>query len=301
MRLHSSYLCLFLSFVAVLATPALAQDFDKVTIEDTDLGGGIHMLTGQGGNIGLSVGPDGVFLIDDQYAPLTEKIMAAIKKLTPEPVEFVINTHWHGDHTGGNENMGKAGAVIVAHDNVRVRMSSEQFNKAFDRKTPPSPAGALPVVTFAQGVKFHWNGEEMSVFHVQNAHTDGDAVIHFKNANVLHTGDVFFNGRYPFIDVDSGGSIKGMIAAADRILGMINDQTKVIPGHGPLGDKKALQAYRDMLIDVSGKVESMLASGKTAEEIKAAKPGQTYDATWGTGWMKPDTFLDVVIRDLSRK
>lgn len=299
MRLHSSYLSIFLGIF--IAPAVLAQDFDKVTIEDTDLGGGIHMITGQGGNIGLSVGADGVFLIDDQYAPLTEKIMAAIKKLTAEPVEFVINTHWHGDHTGGNENLGKAGAIIVAHDNVRVRMSSEQFNKVFDRKTPPSPAGALPVVTFAQGVTFHWNGEEMSVFHVQNAHTDGDAVIHFKNANVVHTGDVFFNGRYPFIDVDSGGSVKGMIAAVDRILGMINDQTKVIPGHGPLGGKKALQAYRDMLTDVSGKVESMLASGKTPEEIKASKPGQAYDAAWGTGWMKPDTFLDVVIRDLSRK
>ncbi|HET9233989.1 MAG TPA: MBL fold metallo-hydrolase [Candidatus Eisenbacteria bacterium] len=301
MRLYSSYLYLFLAFGAVVASAALAQDFDKVTIEDTDLGGGIHMLTGQGGNLGLSVGTDGVFLIDDQYAPLSEKIAAAIKKLTPEPVQFIINTHWHGDHTGGNENFGKAGAIIVAHDNVRVRMSNEQFNKAFDRKTPPSPAGALPVVTFAEGVTFHWNGEEMSVFHVQNAHTDGDAVIHFKNANVVHTGDVFFNGRYPFIDVDSGGSVKGVIAAADRILGMIDERTKVIPGHGPLGDKKALQTYRDMLADVSGKVESMLASGKTAEEIKASKPGQAYDASWGTGWMKPDTFLDVVIRDLSRK
>jgi cyclase len=301
MRFHSSYLYLFLSFIAVLAAPAVAQDFDKVTIQDTDLGGGIHMLTGQGGNLGLSVGADGAFLIDDQYAPLTEKITAAIKKLTSKRVQFVLNTHWHGDHTGGNENMGKAGAIIVAHENVRVRMSSEQFNKVFDRKTPPSPSGALPVVTFAQGVTFHWNGEEISVFHAPNAHTDGDAVIRFKNANVVHTGDVFFNGFYPFIDVDSGGSVKGVIAAADRILGEIDDGTKVIPGHGPLGDKKALQTYRDMLGDVSGKIEAMLASGKTPEEIKAAKPTQTYDAAWGGGFMKPEIFTDILIRDLSRK
>ena len=301
MRLHSSYLCLFLSFIAFVPGPVLAQDFEKVIIEDTDLGGGIHMLAGQGGNLGLSVGPDGVFLIDDQYAPLTEKIVAAIKTLTPEPVEFVINTHWHGDHTGGNENMGKAGAIIVAHDNVRVRMSSEQFNKVFDRKTPPSPLGALPMVTFAQGLTFHWNGEDISVFHVPNAHTDGDAVIRFTNANVVHTGDVFFNGRYPLIDVDSGGSVKGIIAGADRILGEIDDRTKLIPGHGPLGDKKALKTYRDMLANVSGKIEAMLASGKTAEEIKAAKPTQAYDATWGGGFMKPDIFVDVLVRDLSRK
>jgi cyclase len=303
MRRHSSYRSLFLGLCGLtLALPALGQDMSKVTIVDTDLGNGIHMLAGRGGNMGMLVGPDGVILIDDEFAPLTEKISAAIQKLSPKPVRFVVNTHWHGDHTGGNENFGKAGAILVAQDNVRVRMSTEQFNTVFNDTTPPSPEGALPVVTFTEAITFHWNGQDMWIFHVPNAHTDGDVVIQFKQANVVHTGDVLFNGRYPFIDISSGGSVKGTIAAADRILGAIDDRTKLIPGHGPVADKKVLQAYRDMLADVSGKIEAMLAQGKTPEEIKAAKPSSAYDAKWGgQGFIKPDIFVDIMIKDLSRK
>jgi cyclase len=303
MRSLPSYLSVFLclSLVSVVSRAARAQDSTTVTIVDTDLGNGIHMLAGQGGNLGVSVGPDGVLLIDDEFAPLTEKITAAIRKLSPEPVRFVINTHFHGDHTGGNENFGQAGAIIVAQDNVRLRMSTEQFNQVFNRRTPPSPEKALPVVTFNDAVTFHWNGEEIYVFHVLNAHTDGDAIIQFKKANVVHTGDVLFNGRYPIIDVDGGGSVKGMIAAADRILSMIDDHTQLINGHGPVADKKALQSYRDMLADISGKISAMLAKGKTLDEIKAAKPTAAYDAVWGQGFMKPDLFVEILVRDLSRK
>jgi len=301
MRRHSSYLPLFLALsILIFARPARAQDTTKVTIVDTDLGNGIHMLKGAGGNLGVSVGKDGVFLIDSQFAPLTEKVKAAIAKLSPAPVRFVVNTHWHGDHTGGNENFGKSGAIIVAQDNVRARMSVEQFNSVFNDTTPPSPEGALPVVTFADAVTFHYNGEDIWVFHVPNAHTDGDAVIQFKKANVVHTGDVLFNGFYPFIDISSGGSVKGTIAAADRILGAIDENTKLIPGHGPLADKEALKAYRDMLADVSGKIEAMLKKGKTADQIKAAKPSAAYDAKWANGFMKPDMFVDIMVRDLSR-
>jgi len=169
----------------------------------------------------------------------------------------------------------------------------------FNDTTPPSPEGALPVVTFADAVTFHYNGEDIWVFHVPNAHTNGDAVIQFKKANVVHTGDVLFNGFYPFIDISSGGSVKGTIAAADRILGAIDENTKLIPGHGPLADKEALKAYRDMLADISGKIEAMLKKGKTADQIKAAKPSSAYDAKWANGFMKPDMFVDIMVRDLS--
>ena len=302
MKLHPYYRSLFLGvFLLGIAQPALAQDSTEVKIVDTDLGNGIHMLTGRGGNLGVSVGKDGVFLIDSQFARLTDKIKAAIAQLSPAPVRFVVNTHWHGDHVGGNENFGTSGAIIVAQDNVRLRMSTIQFNTVFNDTTPPSPEDALPIVTFAEAVTFHFNGEDMWVFHVPNAHTDGDVVIQFKNANVVHTGDVLFNGFYPFIDISSGGSVKGTIAAADRILSAIDENTKLIPGHGPLANKKDLQAYRDMLADVSGKVDAMLKKGKSADQIKAAKPTAAYDGKWGKGFMKADMFVDIMVKDLSRK
>ena len=279
---------------------ALGQAQEEVTIESVELGGGVFLLTGQGGNLGAFVGEDGIFLIDDQFAPLTDKILAALAKLSPQPVRFVLNTHWHRDHTGGNENLGKRGAILVAHDNVRLRLSSEQFNEIFQRTTPPSPPGALPVVTFADAVTFHWNGDTVRAFHVEHAHTDGDVVVSFEKANVVHMGDLFFNGRYPVIDISSGGGVEGIIAGVDRVLGMIDDSTKVIPGHGPLGDKKTLQAYRNMLAEISGRVKSLIAQGKTLEEVKAAKPGGAYDANWGNASIKPDLFTEVLYRDLSR-
>ena len=256
------------------------------------------MLTGRGGNIGLSVGKSGTYLIDDQYAPLSDKILAAVRAITPDPVRFVVNTHWHGDHTGGNENMGKAGALLVAHENVRRRMSTEQFSATFDRKTPPSPEGALPVVTFADAVTFHWNGDEIRVYHVPPAHTDGDAVVHFVKANVVHAGDVFFNGGYPFVDVSSGGRIDGVIAAAERILAGIDDKTRIIPGHGPVGTKADLQAYRDVLKTLRDRIAKLKAEGKSRDEVIAAKPTADHDAKWGTGFMKGDVFTGLVYDSL---
>ncbi|MBT8487910.1 MAG: MBL fold metallo-hydrolase, partial [Gemmatimonadetes bacterium] len=182
---------------------------ENVQIRTQQVADGVYMLMGQGGNIGVSVGDDGVFIIDDQFAPLTDKILAAIAAITDEPVRFVFNTHWHGDHTGGNENMGEAGALIVAHDNVRERMSTEQVLERIGRPvstTPASPAGALPVITFSEDVSFHINGGQLHAFHVSNAHTDGDAIVHFVSANVVHMGDTFFRDRFPFIDTASGGS-----------------------------------------------------------------------------------------------
>jgi glyoxylase-like metal-dependent hydrolase (beta-lactamase superfamily II) len=291
-----------LGVVLVLAAgPALAQqDFSKVEVTSQKLTEGIYMLQGAGGNIGLSIGEDSAFLVDDQYAPLTPKIVAAVKALTDKPVKFVLNTHWHSDHSGGNENLGAAGTLIVAHDNVRLRMSTEQFMAFFDMKVPAAPKVALPVVTFNDTVTFHINGDELHAFHVPPAHTDGDSVVHFRRADVIHTGDLFFNGFYPFIDVDSGGAIEGMIGAADRMLGMARDTTKIIPGHGPLATRADLEAYRDMLVGLRDAMKPLVDSGKTLEQATAARPFAAFDPKWGAGFIKPEQMVALVYKDLSR-
>jgi glyoxylase-like metal-dependent hydrolase (beta-lactamase superfamily II) len=248
--------------------------------------------------MGLCIGSDGAFLIDDQFAPLTPKILAAIGELTDQPVAFVVTTHWHFDHTGGNENLGEAGAIIVAHENVRNRMSTEQFNEIFNRRTPPSPDGALPVVTFTESVSFHLNGDEIRVEHVENAHTDGDALVFFKKANVVHMGDTFFNGMYPFIDTSSGGRIDGVIAAADLVLASADKRTKIIPGHGEMGDAADLREYRDMLATVRDRVMRLKRDGKSREQVVAADVVADYNPTWGGGFMKPDVWIGIVYDSL---
>jgi cyclase len=283
---------------AAPATVLAQDDFSAVKIEAQKVVEGIYMLTGEGGNLGLSVGEDGACLIDDQFAPLSGKILAAIKELTPEPLRFVINTHYHGDHTGGNENLGRAGALLVAHENVRRRMAAGTFMKAFNQQVEPAPDAALPVVTFSEAATLHWNGEEIRVFFVGPAHTDGDSIIHFVKGDVFHMGDTFFNGIYPFIDVSAGGRIDGMIAAADRVLAVADEKTRLIPGHGPLGSKADLQAYRDMLAQVRDRVARLKAEGSTVEEIVAAKPTTEFDPTWGGGFMKPDAWVGLVYESM---
>ncbi len=265
---------------AALAPAVPAQEMDDVEIRTTHVAGNIHMLEGRGGNIGLCTGEDGAFLVDDQFAPLTPKILAAVAAVTDGEVRFVVNTHWHGDHTGGNENLGKAGAMIVAHENVRKRLNPEEFGEVMGR-TSQAPPAALPVVTFTDALTFYWNGEKIHVFHVQGAHTDGDAVIHFTRADVVHMGDLFFNGRYPFIDVDSGGGVEGVIEAADQVLARAGPSTRIIPGHGPLSDPDGLRAYRDMLVQVRDRVLALAAEGKSEDEVVAASPTRELDPTWG--------------------
>ena len=285
--------------LTLLAAPAAAQnqDFSKVEIKVERLAPGVAVLFGAGGNVGLSYGEDGNIIIDDQYAPLSEKIAAAIRTVDPDPVRFVFNTHWHGDHTGGNEAFGKSGAVIVAHDNVRARMSTEQLMKVFNVTVPPSPKVALPVVTFADGVAVHLNGDTLQAIHVAKAHTDGDALIYWQKANVLHMGDTFFHQfSLPFIDTDSGGSINGLIAAIDRALGIANAQTRIIPGHGPVATRADLQAYRAMLVDIRDKVAAGIKAKRTLAQIQAGKPATRYEVP--TGFIKADRFVETVFNSL---
>jgi len=281
---------------AVVAAPvvAAAQGPQAAPIKTTRIAGSVSMLEGVGGNIGVSSGPDGIVIIDDQYAVMSDNIRKALQALGPQPLKFIVNTHWHGDHTGGNEGFGKAGAVIVAHDNVRKRMSTEQFIKAFGLKVPASPAAALPVITFAEAVTFHLNDDEISVTHVEAGHTDGDSIVLFKKANVLHTGDLFTNGTYPFIDVSSGGSIDGVIANVGRLINSVDDNTKIIPGHGPLGDRQALIEYRDMLSTVRGRLKAAIQRGDSLAKIQSDKPTADLDAVWGKGFLKPEQFVSIV-------
>lgn len=280
---------------------AQQQDFTKVEIKTRSLAPGIAMLEGAGGNIAVSTGSDGPVIVDDQFAPMAPKIMAAVKALQDAPIRFVINTHFHFDHTGGNEAFGGAGALIVAHDNVRVRLSTEQFSKLMNRSFPAAPADALPVVTFGDGVTLHWNGQTIAVEHVANAHTDGDAHIWFEPANVVHMGDTFVNGFFPFVDIESGGSIAGIIASAERVLARAQPDTQIVPGHGPLATKADLQKFHDVLVDVKARIEKGIASGKKLEQFIAAKPLADLEAEWGDGFLKTDQVITLVWMDLSTK
>lgn len=289
-------------FALLLALPlgAAAQgtDFSKVEVGATPLRGSTYLLTGAGGNIVASVGEDGAFLIDDQFGPLSDKIRAQLDALGKGPVRFVLNTHWHGDHTGGNENFGRGGAVIVAHENVRKRMSSEQFIEAFGSKVAPSPDAALPVVTFADGVSLHFNGDSAAATHVAHAHTDGDALVKFAQANVLHMGDTFFHQAYPFIDVSSGGTINGLIAAIEAGIALCDADTIVIPGHGPRTDRAGLQAYRELLVSSRDAVATLKSAGKTIDETIAAKPTAATDEALGKGFIKPEGFVRFIYQTL---
>ena len=289
----------FLALVGVAGVAHAQQD--TVRIQTVPVAPGVYMLVGSGGNIGVSVGEDAIFLVDDQFAPLTGKIIEAVKVISDKPIRFLLNTHWHGDHTGGNENFGKAGVIIVAHDNVRQRMSVEQFIARFNSRTPPAPKPALPVITFSDVATFHLNGDDIHALHVKNAHTDGDVLVHWQRANAMHMGDTFFNGSYPFIDLSTGGSINGVIDATTTALTYANEQTRIIPGHGPLSGRADLVAYRDMLVAVRDNVKKLIAERKPLAQVLAAKPSAAFDAKWGNGFMKANDFVTTVFESLTAK
>lgn len=290
-------LAIALAALTLAIGPAQAQrDFSKVEIKAQPIAPGIAVLFGDGGNMAVSHGDDGTVLIDDQFAPLTPKIEAAIAALGATPVKFLINTHWHFDHTGGNENFGKAGALILAHDHVRDRMSTEQ--KTRFGTMPPSPPKALPVITYHDALSLHLNGDRVRTMHLKHAHTDGDSVVMWEKANVIHMGDTFFHKvTLPFIDTDSGGTAKGLLAGITKVLGMIDDKTVVIPGHGPVATKADLVGYRDMLASVIAAVEAAKKEGKSLAEIQALKPAAKWD-TNPNAFIKGDAFVAAIFASL---
>ncbi len=276
------------------------QEFDSVQIESIDVAPGILMLVGLGGNIGVSYGEDHIFMIDGQFGPLIEKIFAAIALRTEKPVEFVLNTHWHLDHVAANETLVNHGVRILAHENVRKRMRVDQVLPAFGQTIPARPQKALPSVTFTEDMTLHWNGDSIEIFHAPGAHTDGDTIVHFRESNVIHMSDTYFNGMYPLIDIDCGGSIDGMIAVAEEVLARSNERTKIIPGHGPLSNQSELQGYRDMLVTVRNAVSTLIQEGKSQQEATAAKPTAAIDPDWIGGVLEPDVFVAHVYTSLTK-
>lgn len=278
---------------------AQQRDFSQVQMKVTKVAGNVYMLEGAGGNIGVSVGADGILIVDDQYAPLADKIRAALKGLNPGKLRFILNTHWHPDHTGGNAVFAPE-APIIAHDNVRKRMATEQRSELFKSTTPAAPKEALPVITFNQTLTVHFNGEEIRAIHFPHGHTDGDSVVFFTQSNVVHLGDDFFAGRFPYVDLDSGGSVEGLAKNIGEIIGKIPEGAKLIPGHGPLSTVEDLKTYHNMLLQTTDIVRQKIAAGKTLDQIKTEGLPDEWKS-WGTGFIKTDLWLEIVYRSLTTK
>lgn len=298
MKIALLALALFVA-VPVHEKHRLQPDWSKVEIKTTKIAGNVYMLEGAGGNIGVSVGPDGILIVDDQFAPLADKIRASLKTLGQGKLRFVLNTHFHGDHTGGNAAFGPE-ATIVAHDNVRKRMSTDQRSEFFGRTTPASPKEALPVITFDQSLTVHFNGEEIRAIHFPNGHTDGDSVIFFTTSNVVHLGDDFFAGRFPFVDIDGGGSVEGLTKNIGELTTKIPADAKLIPGHGPISTLDDLKAYHRMLVETTAIVRQKIEAKKTLAQIKSEGLPAEWNS-WGTGFIKTDQWLELVHRSLTAK
>ena len=269
-------LCSFFAAAGFCSAALAQQPPPDVIVETVSVAPGVYMLVGRGGNVGLTVGADGAAIIDDQFDDMAGKLRAAVALISDRPVKFVINTHLHGDHTGGNDAFGRAGAVIIAQENVRKRLGTAQVNPSTQAQIPPRAREALPVITFADSATLHFNDDDLQFTHVPNAHTETDIIVRFRKANVVHMGDCFTAG-FPFIDRNTGGSIDGLIKAHETVLAGIDDSTRLIRGHGPLGNKAELQAYHDMLVTVRERIVRLVKSGKTQEEVVAARPTREFE------------------------
>jgi glyoxylase-like metal-dependent hydrolase (beta-lactamase superfamily II) len=290
-----------LAFVLLaLATPAAAQDFEKIQVETSPLAQGLHLIRSRaGGNIIAAAGPKGLLLVDSDYEELGEKVETAARGLGKGPVAVVVNTHWHFDHVGGNERLAGSGGLIVAHEKVRERMAAGQLIGIIDVEVPPSPQPALPVLTYEESLTLHLGDEEVALLHPDRSHTDGDTIVHFRRANVIHTGDLIFSGGYPFIDLSSGGSIEGLIAALESVLELSDESARIVPGHGPLMGREDLEAYVAMLRAARDAVAAEIAAGKGLEEVLAARPTAALDERWGKTMFPPATFTEIVYRSLT--
>jgi glyoxylase-like metal-dependent hydrolase (beta-lactamase superfamily II) len=291
---------LLLTLLFVFTTAAHAQtDFSKVQMKATKVAGNVYMLEGSGGNIGVSVGEDGLLIVDDQFAPLADKIRAALKGIADKKLKFILNTHWHGDHTGGNVAFGPE-ATIIAHDNVRKRLATEQKSTVFNSTTPASPKEALPVITFDQSLSVHFNGEDIRAIHFPHGHTDGDSVIFFSASNVVHLGDDFFAGRFPFVDLESGGSVEGLIKNIGELVNKIPADAKLIPGHGAISTLDDLKSYHRMLQQTTEIVRGKIAAGKTLDQIKSEGLPDEWKP-WGAGFIKTDRWVETIYKSLTAK
>jgi glyoxylase-like metal-dependent hydrolase (beta-lactamase superfamily II) len=289
-----------LGFLGLALTSAYAEDAE-ISFKSTEVGSGLYLLEGEGGfaggNLGLSVGEDGVVLIDDGVGPLASKMLAAVTDIAGRPVDFVVNTHVHGDHIGGNAALHESGATVIGHENVRRRLIEDDAASA-DGSAPASES-TMPEITFSQSMTFHLNGHEAFVFHVERAHTDGDAVIYFRGADVLHAGDIFFNGTFPFIDLESGGTVAGYLKAQDDILSLAGPDSRIIAGHGPLGTRSDLQAARDMLADARDRVKALVDAGRSEQDIIAENPLETHE-NWSWDFITTETMTRTLVRDLQQ-
>jgi glyoxylase-like metal-dependent hydrolase (beta-lactamase superfamily II) len=279
-------------------SPPQATDA-KAPIRVQQVRPGLHVLSGQGGNVAAWTGPDGIVLVDDSPAQVAPQLVEAVAKIASGPIRFVVITHWHPDHVGGNEALGKAGSVLIAHDNVRSRMSEAQRVEAYDLDVPPSPKAALPVVTFSESLSLHLNGDDLAAMHVGNAHTDGDVIVWWGRANAVHLGDLYYAGGYPFIDVGSGGSLAGVVAAIEQVLARADSKTVIIPGHGPVSTRAELAAYRDMLVAVGRGVRQLVEDGTSEEQVVASRPTAEFDERYGKGAVDPDRFVRILYADFS--
>lgn len=290
---------LFIISVIVFPNIAFSQKFEDVEIKSAKLSDDVYVITGKGGNLGLLIGKDGNILIDDQFAPLTNKILDVIHNLTNQPIKFLINTHWHPDHTGGNENFGKLGSLIISHENVRERLSTEQFIEFMERKIKPLPVEALPIITFTDSISFHIKNETVQIFHFPNAHTDGDSMIYFKENNILHTGDIFVKNRYPFIDTSSHGTIDGIIGALEKIIPLLNKESLIIPSHGDISNLTDLYEYLSMLQDVRNNISSQINKGYSIKQILESNPTSPFDHKYGNDkFITPNDFVISVFQSL---
>jgi glyoxylase-like metal-dependent hydrolase (beta-lactamase superfamily II) len=295
--MRTRFLVLIAVFVCLRTAPAFAQDFSKVEIKTIKVAGNIYMLQGAGGNIGVSVGPDGILIVDDQYAPLADKIKAALKNLGDGKLKFILNTHYHGDHTGGNPVFGQD-APIISQTNARKRLTAEQQSKFFGWKFPPMAKEGLPVITFDQSVSVFFNGEEIKVIHFPHGHTDGDSIVFFTGTNVVHMGDDFFQGRFPVVDLENGGDVEGMAKNVGEIISKLPADVKIIPGHGALSDLDGLKSFHRMLVETTAIVRKKMKAHKTLGQIKAEGLPDEWKA-WGEGFIKTEMWLTLVYTSLS--
>ena len=286
-------IAILLASINSLSAQDKPVEFTTFQLSDT-----VYMLKGRGGNVGISTGEDGLYIIDDQLKPITSQLLQAIRKISDKPIRIVLNTHYHADHVGGNETIGDAGAVIISHDNIRKRMTTEQVSIFMKNTTPPYPESALPIVTFNDRLSLHMNGETATAYHIANGHTDGDSIIHFPISNVIHMGDMFFNGLYPYVDLDAGGSIQGMVEAADLALSLADESTRIIPGHGPLAMTEDLKSYRDYLIQAGANVQELIDQNMELQQIIAARPTSEWDEELGKTWITPAQFVTFIYNSL---